>query len=159
MSAKNLPKLVASLFVCHLAGIAGSVFTTTSVVSWYPTLVKPSFSPPNYLFAPAWLTLYTLMGISLYLVWQKKTEKKKVRQALILFSIHLFFNALWSIIFFGLKNIALAFIEIIILWFLILTVIYKFWKIEPKAGILLIPYFLWVSFASILSYSICFLNS
>lgn len=158
MRIKNLPKLVASLIICQLAGIVGSVFTITSVVSWYPTLIKPSFSPPSYLFAPVWLTLYTLMGISLYLVWQKKTKKKKVKQALILFGIHLFLNALWSVIFFGLKNIAFAFFEIIILWFFILVVIYKFWKIEPKAGILLLPYLLWVSFASILSYSIWLLN-
>lgn len=156
MSTKNLPKLVASLLVCHLAGIVGSVFTVPAVTSWYPTLVKPSFSPPNYLFGPVWLTLYTLMGISLYLIWQKKT--KKVKEALILFSLHLFLNALWSIIFFGLKSLAFAFGEIVILWFFILAVIYKFWKIEPKAGILLIPYFLWVSFASILSYSIWVLN-
>lgn len=159
MRIKNLPKLIASLIICQLAGIVGSVFTIPAVTSWYPTLNKPSFSPPNYIFGPFWLMLYFLMGISLYLVWQKKAKKKKVRQALILFGVHLFLNVLWSIVFFGLKNTGLAFIEIVILWFFILIVIYKFWKIEPKAGILLIPYLLWVSFASILSYSIWFLNS
>lgn len=157
MLSKNLPKLVASLLICQLAGIVGSIFTLPAVTSWYPTLAKPSFSPPNYIFGPIWLALYTLMGISLYLVWQKKAQKK-TRGALILFGIQLLLNALWSIIFFGLKNIALAFAEIIILWFFILIIIYKFWKIEPKAAVLLIPYFLWVSFASILSYSIWLLN-
>lgn len=157
MLAKNLPRLVASLIICQLAGIIGSFFTVPAITSWYATLVKPSFNPPNYLFGPVWFTLYILMGISLYLVWQKKAQKK-TREALILFGFHLLLNAAWSILFFGLKNLALAFGEIIILWLFILIVIYKFWKIEPKAGMLLLPYFLWVSFASILSYSIWFLN-
>lgn len=152
---KNLSKLVFSIVICEGAGLIGSVFTFPAISAWYKFLNKPSFSPPNWLFGPVWTTLYFLMGISLYLIW---TSRKKVQVALFVFWIHLFFNATWSIAFFGLRNPLLGLINILILLFLIIIVIFKFWKINKWAGILLLPYFAWVSFATILNYSVWMLN-
>jgi len=142
----------------QLAGVIGSFFTAPAIPAWYSTLTKPNFSPPNWLFAPVWLSLYLLMGISAYLIWQKTAEQEKAKSALKLFWSHLIFNALWSIIFFGLQNPGLAFLNIIILWILIVILIVKFWKISSWAAYLLIPYLIWVSFASILNYYIWYLN-
>lgn len=151
MSMKNLPKFLVSIVICEGAGLIGSVFTFSAIPNWYITLNKPTFSPPNFLFGPVWTTLYFLMGVSLYLVWKKKNSLK-------LFWIHLFFNATWSIMFFGLRNPLLGLINILILWLLIVIVIYKFWKINKTAGLLLLPYLAWVSFATYLNYSIWILN-
>lgn len=154
----NYKRLIISLVLPQLAGIVGSLFTTPVISTWYATLQRPSFSPPNWLFGPVWLLLYILMGISAYLIWQKFEQNKTARAALFLFWIHLIFNASWSIIFFGLQNPGLAFINIIIIWLLIIALIVKFWKINLWAVYLLIPYLLWVSFASILNYFTWHLN-
>lgn len=157
----NIGKLIGALvsvLISQSAGIIGSFFTFDSVNTWYKTLNKPSFSPPNWLFAPVWLTLYTMMGISSYLVYLKRGEYPQAKPALVLFGIHLALNALWSILFFGLKNPLLAFIEIIILWLTIVALIILFYKIDKIAALLLVPYLLWVSFASILNFSIWRLN-
>ncbi len=154
----NYKRLIISLALPQLAGIIGSFFTVSAIPSWYATLQKPSFSPPNWIFGPAWVMLYILMGISVYLVWQKIKENKTVKGSLWLFWIHLFFNATWSIIFFGLQNPGLALINIVIIWLLIIALIIKFWKISKWATYLLIPYLLWVSFASVLNYFIWYLN-
>jgi tryptophan-rich sensory protein len=149
---KNSIKLLISLAICQLAGVIGSVFTSKSVSTWYTTISKPSFNPPNWLFAPVWISLFLLMGVSLFLVW------KKDNKGLIIFFIQLFFNILWSIAFFGLKSPLFGFIIIIVLWILILLTIIRFFKISKLAGWLLIPYILWVSFASILNFSIWIIN-
>ncbi|MBU2416353.1 tryptophan-rich sensory protein [Patescibacteria group bacterium] len=154
----NYKRLIISLALPQLAGIVGSLFTTSAIPTWYATLQRPSFSPPNWLFGPAWITLYILMGISIYLIWQKVEKNKTAGGAMWLFWIHLFFNAIWSIIFFGLQNPGLAFINIIIIWLLIIALMVKFWKINRWATYLLIPYLLWVSFASVLNYFIWYLN-
>lgn len=146
-------KLIISILICEFAGIIGSIFTSRSVTEWYPTLVKPSINPPSWIFAPVWTILFLLMGISLYLVWNKKNKI-----ALIFFSIQLGLNILWSIIFFGLKSPLFAFIEIILLWVSILITIIKFYKISKNAAYLLIPYLLWVTFAAILNFLIFKLN-
>lgn len=155
MKIKNLPKLLLSIMICEGAGIVGSIFTFSAIPTWYVTLNKPSFSPPNFLFGPVWITLYFLMGVSVYLVW---TSGKKVKEALRLFWIHLFFNGTWSIMFFGLRSPLLGLVNILILWVLIVMVIYRFWKINRTAGLLLLPYFAWVSFATFLNYNIWLLN-
>jgi len=157
---KKILILIIFIVIAHSAGIIGSFFTAPSIDSWYTFLEKPPFSPPNWLFAPAWLTLYTLMGVAAFLVWSSygHIAGERARTALWLYGIHLVFNALWSVIFFGLKNPALAFLEIILLWVLILTVTLKFYKIRKAAGILLIPYLLWVSFAAALNFFIWQLN-
>jgi len=153
MKIKSLPKLLLFIAICEGAGLIGSVFTFPAISTWYKFLNKPSFSPPNFLFGPAWITLYFLMGISLYLIWRKKNKN-----ALVFFWIHLFFNATWSVMFFGLRSPLLGLINILILWVLIVVVIHKFWKINKTAGILLLPYLAWVSFATYLNYSIWLLN-
>lgn len=148
---------VVSVLIAQMAGVIGSFFTTSSIQSWYVFLEKPSFAPPNWLFAPAWLTLYTLMGLAAFLVWRKR-NMAGAKMAFWLYGVHLGFNALWSIIFFGLKNPGLAFIEILVLWALILVVTVKFFKIEKAAGYLFIPYILWVTFAAALNFAVWQLN-
>ncbi|MFC1748796.1 TspO/MBR family protein [Pseudomonadota bacterium] len=154
----NYKRLIPSLILPQLAGAFGSFFTISAIQSWYVTLEKPSFSPPNWLFGPVWITLYLLMGISVYLIWQKVDKDKEALSAMILFWIHLVFNATWSLSFFGLQNPQLGFANIMIIWLLIIILMVKFWKINRWSTYLLIPYFLWVSFASILNYSLWALN-
>ena len=151
-------KLVISIFLPLIAGFIGSVFTTSSITTWYAALNKPSFNPPNWIFGPVWTILYLLMGISLYLIWSKGIKKRSSKTALVVFLIQLALNSLWSILFFGLKSPFLAFIEIIILWFMILATIINFYRISKIASYLLIPYLLWVSFAFVLNFSIVLLN-
>lgn len=149
----NYWKLIASIIICQLIGIIGSFFTISSVSTWYLTLNKPSFNPPGWIFGSVWTILYLLMGISLYLIWNKKSKT-----AIIFFVIQLFLNLSWSILFFGLKSPLLAFIEIILLWLAILLTIIITYKISKPAAYLLIPYILWVSFAIILNLFIVILN-
>lgn len=157
---KNLIKLLISIIICELAGIIGSIFTSPAVRTWYLTVNKPSFNPPNWLFAPVWTALFLLMGIAMFLVWlHPSVAPNERRRALTIFFIQLFFNILWSVMFFGLKSPLLGFIVIIILWILILLTIIRFFKISKPAAWLLIPYILWVTFATILNFSILILNS
>ena len=140
------------------AGVIGSAFTFTGINSWYQYLLKPNFNPPSWLFGPVWTTLYILMGIALYLIWKDGLKKDFVKNSFLLFIVNLVLNSLWSIVFFGLQNPALAFLVIILLWLVILVLIIRFYKINKLASYLLIPYILWVSFASILNFSIWQLN-
>ena len=153
-----IKKIIISLLVCLVAGFLGSIFTTPSITTWYASLTKPSFNPPNWLFAPVWTILFILMGISAFLVWQKGLKKKGVKKALVFFLAQLIFNVLWSFFFFKFHSPFLALLDIIFLWFLILLTMIKFFKINNTASLLLIPYLLWVSFASILNYAIYRLN-
>jgi len=154
----NYKRLIISLLIPQLAGIIGSIFTVSSIREWYSLLEKPSFNPPNWIFGPAWTILYLLMGISIYLVWQRVKENKNNKKVMFIFWIHLFLNTIWSIIFFGFQNVGLAFINIVVIWFFIVLLMILFWKIDRRATYLLIPYLLWVSFASILNLSILLLN-
>jgi len=158
MKTKNIVKFILSIIVCQIAGLIGSIFTMPSIPTWYATLQKPSFNPPNWVFAPVWTILFILMGISLYLILKKGLKDKKVKVGLLVFSFQLILNITWSFVFFSLHNLFYAFLEIIILWFTILITIYQFWKIDKKAFYLLIPYILWVTFAAILNFSIWRLN-
>jgi tryptophan-rich sensory protein len=150
--------LIISIIICQAAGFLGSFFTFPAIGDWYAGLKKPGFSPPDWVFGPAWITLYTLMAISAYLVWHQGFEKKEVKTALIIFALQLVFNILWSWLFFGLQSPFVALIEIIVLWFLIALTILKFWKISQLAGLLLLPYLAWVSFAALLNFFIYRLN-
>ena len=150
--------LLLAILICQIAGIIGTIFTTPAIPIWYANLEKPFFSPPNWLFAPVWIILYTLMGISVYLIWERGTKKKDVKSALLAFSGQLVLNSVWSIIFFGLKSPFYAFLIIVFLWLVILLTIVKFYKLSKKAGLLLVPYILWVSFATVLNYYIWILN-
>lgn len=155
----NWMKLLSSIAVCYLAAGIGSLFTVDSISGWYATLHKPFFNPPNWVFGPVWTLLYTLMGISLYIVWQKKHKATVKKNSLVVFFIQLGLNTLWSIIFFSYKLPAFALIEIILLWISILITIKYFKKISPLAGVLLYPYIAWVSFATILNAAIVLLNT
>ncbi len=141
-----------SIILCQLAGFIGSFFTRMSVSTWYPTLIKPQLAPPAWIFAPVWITLFTLMGISLYLIINMKPESIfYFKKAISIFAIQLLLNVLWSAAFFGLHSPLSGLIVIIFLWLLILFNIIEFYKISKTAGILLIPYILWVSFAAYLN--------
>ena len=154
----NYRRLGFSLIITQLAGIVGSFFTTSAIPTWYATLEKPFFNPPNWLFGPVWVLLYGMMGVSIYLIWQQLAKNQNAGKAMLLFWIHLFFNATWSIIFFGMQNLSLAFLNIAIIWVFILVLIKQFYSINKIASYLLIPYLLWVTFASLLNYSIWQLN-
>ena len=149
--------MLAILF-CQAAGIVGSLFTAPAIKTWYVTLNKPSFNPPNWLFAPVWTILFLLMGISFFLILEKGTDKKARGDAFFVFIFQFILNVEWSILFFGLNFLFAAFIEIIILWVAILATIIKFYKVYKPAAYLLIPYFLWVTFASVLNFFIWRLN-
>jgi tryptophan-rich sensory protein len=159
MKKQNYIKLFVSIVVAQLAGIIGSLYTSNSISTWYKTLVRPEIAPPNWVFGPVWTTLYMLMGISAYIIWSKGYSDKKVKLALTVYFGQLLLNTLWSILFFGLQDIRSAFIEIIALWIMIALNVFLFGKISKTAGYLLIPYLLWVSFASYLNYLFMILNN
>jgi tryptophan-rich sensory protein len=125
--------------------------------AWYAQLHKPSWNPPSWIFGPVWTTLYTVMAIAAWLVW-KRGGFAVQRVGLSLFLLQLLFNALWSPLFFGLKNPALAFLDIVLLWLALLGTLFAFWKARPLAGALLAPYLAWVSFASVLNLTLWRLN-
>lgn len=148
--------LITSLILPQLIGLAGSVFTAPAIDTWYAQLNRPVIAPPNWVFAPVWTLLFLLMGISLYLL--RISRSKKASLALKYFYIQLGLNFLWSLFFFGLKMPWLAFAEIIVLWYYIFQTIKTSLRVKPLAGYLLIPYLLWVSFASLLNFSFAYIN-
>ena len=154
----NWMRLLASVAACQLAGILGAFFTRAAIPSWYGLLKKPSFTPPSWLFGPAWISLYLLMAVAAYLVWQKGLTTTGVRTALGVFIFQLLLNALWSPVFFGLRSPLAGMIVIVLLWLAIVLTIALFFKISRPAALLLLPYVLWVSYASALNISIYFLN-
>jgi benzodiazapine receptor len=158
MRVKDVWKLVVSIVACLAAGAIGSIFTRSAIPTWYATLVKPVFSPPNWLFAPVWTLLYILMGIAAFLVWRKGLEKPQVRTALIIFLIQLILNVLWSVVFFGLKSPLYGFIVIALLGVVIIFTVLEFYSISLASSVLLWPYLLWVAFAMVLNESIWLLN-
>jgi benzodiazapine receptor len=154
----EIKKLVAAVVICNLAGIVGSVFTSSSVGTWYQTINKPAFTPPGWVIGLVWTALFTLMGVALYLVWARGLRTPGAKSALSIFSLQLFLNILWSFFFFSLQNPFYAFMEIILLWIMILATMVSFYRIDRRATILLIPYILWVSFAAFLNYRVWQLN-
>ncbi len=150
-------KLIGSLFLCFLPGIVGGFFTADNLYIWYDMLVKPSFNPPDWVFSPVWTMLYTLMGISLFLVLNSEKSGDRA-QGIVFFTIQLVLNGLWSIVFFGMHQILGAFIVIILLLIFIILSIVKFYRISKPAAYLLVPYLLWVSFAAVLNFSLYQLN-
>ena len=155
---KSVGKLIVSIFVCLLAGVLGSFATRDSLNTWYADLAKPFFVPPNWTFGVVWPILYAMMGISVFLIWSKGTSERQVRVALGLFAVQLVLNGLWTPIFFGLRMMALALIEIVLLWAAILATTLAFWRISKTAAYLLLPYLTWVSFAVALNASLWHLN-
>lgn len=152
-------KIILAAIVSLILGSAGGLVTTPSIPTWYVFLNKPFFSPPNWLFGPVWTILYILIGISFALIWSKyKKGDKKVIAAMKLFGIQFLLNIIWSPVFFGLKNLFLAFIIIIFMWYFLFKTIKAFAKIDKKASYLLYPYLAWISFASLLNFSVWILN-
>lgn len=183
MDFNKISKILISIIICELAGAIGSVFTVSQINTWYKDLKKPFFSPPNWIFGPVWTALFLLMAVSLYLVWsaswkpkneiiEKKANKKiwnryseklaigqwQKTNIILIFSFQLILNILWSVIFFGFHSPALAFFEILMLWFAILFTVVNFYRVSKAAAYLLLPYIIWVSFAGILNYFFWILN-
>jgi tryptophan-rich sensory protein len=181
MTLNKIIKLSVSIIICELAGVIGSVFTMPAIGDWYKGLNKPSFSPPNWIFGPAWSILFLLMGISLYLVWEKEwVVKNKIGKLknkawnsvsqdffdgkwqkiniIAIFFVQLFLNICWSAIFFGRHSPSYAFFELLMLWFAILFTIVNFYRVSKLAAYLLLPYILWVSFAGVLNLFLWILN-
>jgi translocator protein len=151
-------KIVLSIAICLAVGFLGSFFTRSSLVTWYPRIKKPSFTPPSWVFAPAWTVLYVLMGVAAALVWDKGVHNPEVRFALFVFLIQLALNFLWSPIFFGKHSLIGGLIVITLLWLAILLTTVYFIGISKLAAILLLPYLVWVSFAVVLNAAIVDLN-
>lgn len=153
----NILHCLGFIILIELIGNIGSLATFSQIDTWYTTLAKPAFNPPNWVFGPVWTTLFALMGISLYLVWLR-AEKPQFKTALAIFSPQLTLNVLWSFIFFGWHQPGLAFAEILVLWVAIAATISIFYKISRLAAWLMIPYLAWVTFAAILNFAIWQLN-
>lgn len=178
---KKAIKLIISILICQGAGLIGSIFTAPAIPGWYAGLAKPGFTPPDWIFMPIWIMIFLLMGVSLYLVWEKKwaikslpTDSKekywnpiskklwqgswKEENVIVIFGLQLGLNILWSIVFFGLRAPDIAFAVILMLFFAILYTIVNFYRISKTAAFLLLPYILWVSFAAVLNLFIVKLN-
>jgi tryptophan-rich sensory protein len=154
----NIIKLIVAILICEGAGVIGSIFTMSQIQTWYAGINKPSFNPPGWIFGPVWTILFLMMGIALYLVYQKGWMNQNVKIAIAVFALQLLLNIVWSLLFFGAHSPLLALIDIIFLLVAIVFTIFQFYPISQLAGLLLIPYVLWVSFASVLNYFIVKLN-
>ncbi|VVB99675.1 TspO/MBR family protein [uncultured archaeon] len=151
-------KLIIAVVACEAVGYVGALFTAPAVSTWYAGLNKPVFAPPDFIFGPVWIALYFLMGLGLYIVWYKGIENVDTRRAIALFAFQLSLNLLWTGIFFGAKDIGLAFAEIIALWIVVVLTIVEFGRISRKPAALMFPYLAWVSFATFLNYAFWLMN-
>ncbi len=154
----NAVRLIVAVGLPLVVGGLSGFATASGVDTWYPTLAKPSFNPPAWVFGPTWTVLYILMGVALFLVWRQGLDTRGVKLALIAFAVQLVMNGFWSIIFFGMQSPGWAFVEIILLWLAIVATLWAFWRVMPATGWLLAPYLAWVSFAAVLNGSIWILN-
>ena len=146
--------LAVSMLLCFASAGVGALFTTPAIPVWYAALRKPAWTPPAWVFGPAWTTLYILMAVAAWLVWREYGLRADVRLAFSLFLAQLVLNALWSVVFFGWRRPGLALIEIMLLWTLIFATMLAFWQLNRAAGWLFVPYLWWVTFASFLNYAI-----
>lgn len=154
----NSIKLIIAIAIPVAVGAISGFFTATGVESWYQTINKPSWNPPSWIFGPVWTTLYVMMGIALFLVWKSDSSDILKKTAIALFAIQLILNFFWSFIFFNQHQIGWALVEIIAMWIFILLTIFAFGNVSKLAAWLLVPYISWVSFATILNYTIWKLN-
>lgn len=155
---KEIPMLAGSILIVLFAGFLGSQATISQIPVWYASLAKPLWAPPNWVFGPVWTTLYLLMGIALFLVLRRGWQRKDVKFAVLIFAVQLVLNILWSVVFFSFHSLLGAFGVILVLWLAILANIIAFYVISKPAGLLLIPYIVWVSIASYLNYTVYLLN-
>lgn len=149
--------LLGCIVCCELAGVVPSLLTAGDVATWYPTLVKPWFTPPSWVFGPVWTTLYFLMGVALYLVW-RRAESRARRTALVLFAVQLALNAAWTLVFFGAREILGGLAVILALLAVLVATVAAFARVDRRAAALLVPYALWVGFATLLNVGIWRLN-
>ena len=154
----KITRILSVVVTCLVIGYFSGIVTRSAIADWYPTLIKPSFNPPNWIFAPVWTVLYILMGLALFLVWRQGWQKLEVRKSVKMFILQLGFNVIWLYFFFGLNEPHLAFLEIIALWLAIAATMIAFYRVDKRASWLLLPYLAWVSFAAFLNYSIWQLN-
>ena len=154
----NTIKLMVAVVVPLAVGGLSGYATARGVETWYPTLAKPPFNPPAWVFGPVWTLLYIMMGIAAFLVWRQGIGTPGVKLALVVFALQLALNGLWSIVFFGMQSPGWAFVEIILLWLAVLASTWLSWRVAPAAGWLMLPYLAWVGFAALLNGSIWFLN-
>ncbi len=154
----NVIALIICLAIPFLAGAFGGLYTAPAIPTWYAGLAKPAFNPPGWIFGPVWSALYAAMGVSLYLVWRKGAGEPGVKRAAILFAAQMALNAAWPFLFFGLRNPGIALVEIIVLWVMIILTLLAFLRVSRPAGLLLVPYLAWVSFAAVLNFAIWRLN-
>jgi tryptophan-rich sensory protein len=151
--------LIAFMLAPLLIGYVGSAFTMPQIPGWYAELVKPALNPPSFVFGPVWTTLYLLMGIAAFRIFKKRDAHPQLaRRALILYGVHLFVNLAWSLVFFGGQDPEMAVAVIALLWAMIVSLVLLFSRIDKPAALLLLPYLLWVSFASYLNIAIAILN-
>ena len=155
---REVPMLIGSILIPLLIGYLGAIVTIPQITTWYSTLSKPWWSPPNWLFGPVWTTLYLLMGVALFLVWREGWHRRDVRFAILIFGVQLVISLLWSVVFFSFHALFGSFIIVMLLWLAILANIIAFLIISKWAGFLLVPYIVWVSIASYLNYSVYILN-
>ena len=158
MTGKKILTLIIAIGICLLAGYIGSYYTTPEIPTWYAGLQKPDINPPSWVFAPVWTVLYIMMGFSLYLILLSDLKKQEVQFGLILFIFQLMVNIGWSFFFFGLHSTFFGFLAIVLLWAVLLCTIIQVWRFSIPAAVLLMPYFVWVSFAGYLNYEILILN-
>ena len=155
---KRIVKVVAAVGVCLLAGAVGGLFTSPAIPGWYAALQKPAFNPPNWIFGPVWTTLYVMMGFAAFLVWDRGWRRPGVRHALAVFAAQLVLNVLWSALFFGARSPVAALVDIVALWLGILACVTLFARVSKAGAVLMVPYLLWVSFATVLNVAIVALN-
>ena len=155
---KDVLGLVVALAACYGAAAAGGLVTAGAVQDWYPTLAKPSWNPPAWVFGPVWTGLYGMMAVAVWLVWRERRDKP-VGGPIVLFAVQLAFNAAWTPLFFGLRRPGLALVDIALLWVALAMTVPLFMRRRVLAGLLLVPYLLWVSFAAALNFAIWRLNS
>ncbi len=160
MTPKLRSGLVLAGFIglCLAVGALGGWVTAPAVAEWYPTLNKPSWNPPDWVFAPVWTTLYILMAVAAWLVWKRGQTGAAIKGAMTLFFSQLLLNLAWSFLFFGARQPGTAFVEILMLWAALLATLIAFWRLSKPAGALLLPYLAWVSFAAVLNYTVWQLN-
>jgi len=154
---RDIAGLIAFLALCLGVSAIGGAVTATSVGGWYQTLHKPPFNPPDWLFAPVWTTLFVMMAVAGWLVWRRH-GLRAARGALLLFGVQLALNLAWSLLFFGLRSVGAALVEVIVLLTAILATTVAFWRRDPLAGALFVPYAAWVAFATVLNAALWRLN-
>jgi benzodiazapine receptor len=155
---RSLIGLAVSMGLCFGAGFLGSVFTTPSIPTWYAGLAKPSWTPPAWIFGPAWSVLYGMMALALWLIW-RRGGVAMAKVPIVLFMVQLVLNVLWSLLFFGLRMPGVAFAEIVLLWLAILATMITFWRLNSTAGLLLFPYLIWTAFAGALNFALWHMNA